>query len=92
MDVATNQSYLVASADYLGRNAVNTISFVNGGYSTYSWDGKRIFTNAAGKVHRKGLPAGAYKLQLVVTKALADAANPAHVETWTSPTVVITRY
>jgi minor extracellular serine protease Vpr len=91
VDVATNASYLVASSDYLSRNAANTTSFVNGGYSAYTWDGKQVFTNAAGKVQRKELPSGAYKLQLVVTKALAEAGNAAHIETWTSPTLVITR-
>ena len=90
-DVATNQSYLVAFSDYVSRNAANGISFVNGGFSTYTWDGKQIFTNAAGKLHRKELPDGAYKLQIVVTKALAEANNPSHIETWESPTVVITR-
>jgi minor extracellular serine protease Vpr len=91
VDVATDQWHLVAFADFVTRNAANGISFVNGGFSTYTWDGKRIFTNAAGKVHRLELPDGAYKLQIVVTKALAEADNPAHVETWTSPTINIVR-
>ena len=91
LDVATNESYPVASSDYVGRSPTNGISFVNGGFSAYTWDGKQVFTNPAGKVHRKELPSGAYKLQLIVTKALAEAGNAAHVETWTSPTIVITR-
>jgi subtilisin family serine protease len=91
IDVATNESYLVAASDYLSRNAANGVSFVAGGFSTFTWDGKRIFTNAAGKVQRKELPDGAYRLQLVVTKALAEPNNPAHIETWTSPTIFITR-
>jgi hypothetical protein len=37
------------------------------------------------------VPEGAYKLELVVTKALAEAGNAAHTEVWTSPTIVITR-
>jgi minor extracellular serine protease Vpr len=89
--VATNQSYPVASSDYVGRSPTNGISFVAGGFSAYTWDGKQLFTNPAGKVHRKELPSGAYKLQLIVTKALAEAGNAAHVETWTSPTILITR-
>jgi subtilisin family serine protease len=92
VDAATNESYLVAFSDYVSRNAANGISFVNGGFSTYTWDGKRIFTNTAGKLHRKELPDGAYKLQIVVTKALAEEGNAAHTETWTSPTVVIARH
>jgi minor extracellular serine protease Vpr len=91
VDAATNQSYLVAFSDYVSRNAANGISFAAGGFSTYTWDGKRIFTNAAGKLHRQELPDGVYQLQIVVTKALAEANNPAHIETWTSPTIVITR-
>ena len=91
VDVTTGESYLVAFSDYLGRNATNGTSFQNGGFSTYTWDGKAIFTNANGRVNRREVPSGAYKLQLVVTKALAEAGNAAHVETWNSPTVVITR-
>jgi hypothetical protein len=91
LDVATNESYLVASADYVTRNAANGVSLVDGGFSTYTWDGKRLFTNTAGRVQRKELPDGEYKLQLVVTKALAETGNAAHVETWTSPTIVIVR-
>jgi hypothetical protein len=91
VDVATNESYLVAFADFVTRNASNGISFQAGGFSTFTWDGKRLFTNAAGKVQRKELPDGAYKLQIVVTKALAEPNNPAHIETWTSPTMLITR-
>ena len=92
VDVATNESYLVAFSDYVSRNASNSTNLVNGGFSTYTWDGKRLFTNPAGKVHRKELPNGTYRLQIVVTRALAEAGNPAHIETWTSPTtIVITR-
>jgi minor extracellular serine protease Vpr len=90
VDAATNASYPVASSDYVGRDPTNGISFQAGGFSAYIWDGKQLFTNAAGKVQRKELPSGAYKLQLVVTKALAVDGNAAHVETWTSPTIVIT--
>jgi minor extracellular serine protease Vpr len=91
LDVATNQSYLVAFADYVSRNATNGVSFAAGGFSTYTWDGKRIVTNSVGKVQRTELPPGNYQLQIVVTKALAEPDNPAHVETWTSPTIFITR-
>jgi subtilisin family serine protease len=91
VNAATNESYLVAFSDYLSRNAANGASFQAGGFSTFTWDGKAIFTTGGGKVNRREVPLGAYKLQLVVTKALAEADNPAHVETWTSPTIVITR-
>jgi minor extracellular serine protease Vpr len=91
LDVATNQSYLVAFADYVSRNATNGVSFQAGGFSTYTWDGKRIVTNAVGVTLRTELPSGNYKLQIVVTKALAEEDNDAHIETWTSPTIFITR-
>ena len=90
VNVVTNQSYLVAFADYLRRNATNGISLVNDGFTTYTWDGKQIFATAA-KLQRKEVPAGLYQLQVVVTKALAEPGNPAHVETWTSPTINIIR-
>jgi hypothetical protein len=92
VDATTGLSYLVAFADYVTRNASNGISFDAGAFSTYTWDGKKLFTNAAGKVRRDALPDGAYKLQLVVTKALAEPNNAAHIETWTSPTFLITRH
>ena len=91
VEQATGRSYLVAFSDYLSRNASNLPSLANGGFSAFIWDGKQLFTNAAGKVHRKEVPEGAYKLQLVVTKALAEAGNPAHIEVWNSPTIVIQR-
>jgi hypothetical protein len=90
VEVLTNTSYLVASADYVRRNATNGVSLVNDGFTTYTWDGKQIFATAAG-LRRKGVPAGLYQLQVVVTKALAEPGNPAHVETWTSPTINIIR-
>jgi minor extracellular serine protease Vpr len=64
---------------------------VPGSFFAYTWDGKRQFTNAAGMVRRQELPAGLYRLQVLVTKALADPANPAHVETWNSPVLNIVR-
>ena len=91
VDVVANKSYLVAYADYLRRNATNGVSLINDGFSTYTWDGKQLFTNAAGMVHRKEVPAGLYQLQVVVTKALAEPGNAAHIETWTSPNLIITR-
>ena len=91
VDVVANKSYLVAFADYLSRSATNGRSLADGGFSTFTWDGKRLFTNAAGKVHRQALPAGLYQLQVVVTKALAEEGNLNHVETWTSPAMNIVR-
>jgi hypothetical protein len=91
VDVVTSKSYLVAFADYVSRSPTNGRSLADGGFSTYTWDGKRLFTNTSGRVRRQELPAGLYQLQVVVTKALAEEGNPAHVETWTSPTMNIIR-
>jgi minor extracellular serine protease Vpr len=91
VELANNQSHLIAASDYVSRNANNGLSLGQGGFTAFTWDGKVPFTNAAGRVGRKELPAGAYKLQLVVTKALAEENNPAHIETWTSPTINIVR-
>ena len=88
VDVATDQAYLVGFVDYLPRNASAGV----GGYARFTWDGKQLFTNPAGKVHRKALPDGAYKLRLIVTKALAEQGNAAHLETWTSPQINIVRH
>ena len=38
-----------------------------------------------------GLKPGSYKLVVKALKALGDPANPAHWETWTSPTITIDR-
>ena len=91
VDELTGASHLVASADYLARNATNGLSFQQNGFSAYVWDGKRLFTNASGRVRRDALPDGLYRLQVVVTKALAEEGNAAHVETWSSPVLNITR-
>ncbi len=89
VDELTGQSYPVDSEEFLPRNPSNTL--VPGSFFAYTWDGKRQFTNAAGKVRRQEVPAGLYRLQVVATKAMADPANPAHVESWTSPVLNIVR-
>ncbi|HXH35707.1 MAG TPA: S8 family serine peptidase [Plantibacter sp.] len=73
--------------DYLPRNSTS------GAFFAYSWDGKRAFVDNGkkGKEHRRGVPDGQYKVRLTVLKALGDPANPAHTETWTSPTITIDR-
>jgi minor extracellular serine protease Vpr len=90
VDELTRESYLVETDEYLPRNESNGLA--PGGFFRYTWDGKRQFTNASGKVRRQELPAGLYRLQVVVTKALADPANPTHVETWSSPVLNIVRH
>jgi subtilisin family serine protease len=89
VDELTGESYLVDAEDYLPRNASNGLAA--GGFFQFTWDGKRQFVNSSGKVRRQELPAGLYRLQVSITKALADPANPAHVETWSSPVLNIVR-
>jgi hypothetical protein len=37
------------------------------------------------------VPNGAYRIEMSVLKALGDPLNPADVERWTAPTIVISR-
>jgi minor extracellular serine protease Vpr len=91
---ASDQEFLVARTDLAERNPTNDLTppgqTSGPGFFVFTWDGKAIFENAKnGKVNRRGLPDGTYRLRLVVTKALAEAGNPAHTEIWTSPTMNI---
>lgn len=86
---ATGTSYLVAAGDYLSRNQTNDRERT--GYTVYTWDGKYVADTGGGRLNRREAPLGQYKLQLVVTKALAEAGNAAHVETWDSPAFTIVR-
>ena len=91
---ADNQAFLVARTDFAERNPTNDLTppgqTSGPGFFTFTWDGKAVFTNERnGVVNRRGLPSGTYRLRIVVTKALADPANPAHTETWDSPTLNI---
>jgi minor extracellular serine protease Vpr len=87
---ASGQEFLVARSDFAERNPTNDLSAT--GFFAYRWDGKAVFTNASnGTVNRRALDAGVWRLRLVVTKALAEPGNPAHVETWDSPTLNIVR-
>ena len=81
-----NDEFLVAQSDFVERNPTNDLTppgqSTGPGFFTYTWDGKAVFTNEKnGVVNRRGLPDGTYRLRVVVTKALAEAENPAHIET-----------
>jgi subtilisin family serine protease len=91
---AANQEFLVAQSNFVERNPTNDLTppgqTTGPGFFTYTWDGKAIFTiEKNGIVTRRALPDGTYRLRLVVTKALAEPGNPAHIETWDSPTLNI---
>ena len=66
--------------EYLSRNATST------GFFAISWDGTVI----KGK-KSVALPNGTYQAKISVLKALGNAFNPAHWETWTSPVILIQR-
>jgi hypothetical protein len=66
--------------EYLGRNATAT------GFFAFPLDGT---TFAGNSIYT--LPDGTYTAKVSVLKALGDASNPAHWESWTSPTFVIDR-
>jgi minor extracellular serine protease Vpr len=91
---SSNDEFLVARTDLAERNPTNDLAppgrTPGPGFFTFTWDGKATFTNEKnGKTNRQALPNGTYRLRLVVTKALAEAGNPAHTETWDSPTMNI---
>jgi minor extracellular serine protease Vpr len=66
--------------NYVGRNSGATSFFA------LAWDGSTV---AGNKVYQ--VPNGQYIIKLSVVKALGNAANPADVETWTSPVLTIAR-
>ena len=77
LDQATLTTRGVVSVDdYVGRNGTP------GGFYAFPWDG----TTTLGTQ-----PNGNYILRLSVLKALGDAGNPAHWETWDSPALTLAR-
>jgi minor extracellular serine protease Vpr len=79
-DSAGNTWYREYNEEYLGRNATAT------GFFAFPLDGTTVSGNRS-----YTLPDGSYYAKVSVLKALGDASNPAHWETWTSPTYVIDR-
>jgi subtilisin family serine protease len=73
----------VFSEDYVGRSGAATA------FNAYTWDGTRPRGN--GTDQRVEVPDGRYVLRLTATKPLGDPSNPAHVETWDSPVIVVDR-
>jgi minor extracellular serine protease Vpr len=66
--------------EYVGRNSTANTFFV------LSWDGVTTRGNQT-----MVLPDGQYFIKLSALKALGDAGNPAHWETWESPVITIAR-
>ena len=68
--------------EFLPRNSAPTSFFA------FAWDGTTM-RRAGGRT--RPVPNGLYRIELSVLKALGDPDNPAHVEHWTSPNIVINR-
>jgi minor extracellular serine protease Vpr len=80
-DAASGKSWhRVSDDEYVGRNSTAT------GFFSFAWDGT---TTSGNKEYT--VPNGTYVVKVSVLKALGDEANPAHWETWTSPTITIAR-
>jgi minor extracellular serine protease Vpr len=74
---------------YLPRNSANSGT---GSFFEFDWDGTRSQDNGGGNGdHRKVVPNGTYVLKLSVLKALGDASNPAHWETYSTPPITLAR-
>ena len=57
------------------------------GFFAFAWDG----TTFAGQGQTFTVPDGEYVVTISVLKALGDAHNPAHTETWESPSIILDR-
>lgn len=82
-DAASGQNWgRVLTEDYVGRNSTAS------GFFAFAFDG----TVTKGRTGRSlAVPDGTYVARLSVLKALGDPSNPAHWETWTSPSFTIDR-
>ena len=82
-DAATGRNWgRFGTFDYFGRGSTSTSFFA------FTWEGDTV----AGRNGRpRNAADGEYQVRVSVLKALGDPANPAHWETWTSPTFTIDR-
>ena len=89
----------IVERDFVARNGLRPPA--GGPYNTdsttddvtaFPWDGTRMHDNGAGTPdHRKVVPDGSYKIVVKALKAGGNPNNPAHWETWTTPTIIIDR-
>ena len=89
LEAATGQPVHPVFHDFIDLENVGRNSSATGFFS-FSWDGTRLHSNG-GKGKTKEVPNGQYVVVLKVLKALGDANNPSHWETWTSPVVTLAR-
>lgn len=75
--------------EYVGRNSTSA------GFFAITWDGTRIHSNMdngnGDNSLFKTVPNGSYVVRIRVLKALGNENNPAHWESWTSPTITLAR-
>jgi hypothetical protein len=69
--------------EYFARNSAPNTFFA------LSWDGTYMPGQRSSRV--KTAPDGQYRLTLTAEKPLAEKGNPAHIESWTSPSFTIDR-
>lgn len=79
-DITGQSWFYIADDSWVGRNTSA------GGFFAQPWDGT---TFRGDKTY--AVPDGDYIVTIRVTKALGSKNNPAHVETWVSPTFTIDR-
>jgi minor extracellular serine protease Vpr len=85
-DADTGKAWFRVSDDeYVGRNSTAT------GIFAFAWDGTTFTGKGKNGSQKYTVPNGRYVVRVSALKALGDEANPAHWETWTSPTVTIAR-
>lgn len=70
---------------FLPRNSTST------GFFAFQWDGTRLHSNGRRWEKTKDVADGDYVIELRVLKALGDASNPNHWESWTSPVITVNR-
>lgn len=75
----------VSDDEYVTRNSTP------GGFFSFTWDGVTFRGKTGNPVAVKEVPNGQYVVKVSVLKALGDESNPAHWETWTSPTITVAR-
>lgn len=85
-DAVTGKAWhRVSDDEYLPRNSTAT------GFFSFAWDGTTFSGKGKNNGQLHSAPNGQYVVKVSVLKALGDDNNPAHWETWTSPTVTIAR-
>ena len=74
----------ISDDKWYSRNSTST------GFWDFAWNGDVYVETSKGR-QWSSVKNGNYRVRLTVVKPLAVKGNPAHVETWTSPTITITR-